>query len=119
MLSGKTKNGKKGSKNEQMSINLHQIEKTYANSSGGYKALKSINLEIKPGEFVGIIGRSGSGKSTLINMITGIDRPSGGEILVGDTAVHKLNENQMAYWRGRNLGIVFPVFSTAAKFISN
>ena len=110
MLSGKTKNGKKGSNNKQMSINLHQIEKTYTNSSGGYKALKSINLEIKQGEFVGIIGRSGSGKSTLINMITGIDRPSGGEILVGDTAVHKLNENQMAYWRGRNLGIVFQFF---------
>ena len=59
---------------------------------------------------MGIIGRSGSGKSTLMNMITGIDRPTSGDVLVGDTAVHRLSENQMARWRGRNLGIVFQFF---------
>jgi len=59
---------------------------------------------------VAVIGKSGSGKSTLINMITGIDRPSSGEVLVGDTAVHKLTEDGMAKWRGRNLGIVFQFF---------
>jgi ABC-type lipoprotein export system ATPase subunit len=91
-------------------IDLHQVVKIYQNTAGGYKALKEIDLEINRGEFVGIIGRSGSGKSTLINMITGIDRPTSGEVLVGDTAVHTLNENQMARWRGRNLGIVFQFF---------
>jgi ABC-type lipoprotein export system ATPase subunit len=91
-------------------IELNQVVKIYQNAAGGYKALKEIDLEINRGEFVGIIGRSGSGKSTLINMITGIDRPSSGEVMVGETAVHTLNENQMARWRGRNLGIVFQFF---------
>ena len=57
-----------------------------------------------------IIGKSGSGKSTLINMITGIDRPTSGEVLVGDVPVHTLSEGQMAAWRGRNLGIIFQFF---------
>jgi len=91
-------------------IDLHHLVKIYQNAAGGFMALKEIDLEINRGEFVGIIGRSGSGKSTLINMITGIDRPTSGEVLVGDTAVHTLNENQMARWRGRNLGIVFQFF---------
>ncbi len=96
--------------NPKALIELKQVEKNYQSAAGGYRALRSINLEIHPGEFVGIIGRSGSGKSTLINMITGIDRPTSGEVRIGDTAVHALNENQMARWRGRNLGIVFQFF---------
>ena len=91
-------------------IELHQVEKIYQNAAGGYKALNGIDLCIDRGELVGIIGRSGSGKSTLINMITGIDRPTSGNVFVGDTAVHQLSENQMARWRGRNLGIVFQFF---------
>jgi len=96
--------------NPQSLIELRRVEKFFKSAAGDYHALKSIDLEIGRGEFVGIIGRSGSGKSTLINMITGIDRPSSGEVLVGDTTVHKLSENQMARWRGRNLGIVFQFF---------
>jgi putative ABC transport system ATP-binding protein len=95
---------------DQRLIEMHQVVKIYQTAAGGYKALKEIDLEINRGEFVGIIGRSGSGKSTLINMITGIDRPTSGGVLVGDTAVHTLNENQMARWRGINLGIVFQFF---------
>ncbi|MDO9087229.1 MAG: ATP-binding cassette domain-containing protein [Anaerolineaceae bacterium] len=91
-------------------IELHKVEKTFQSTAGNFRALKTVDLKINRGEFVGIIGRSGSGKSTLINMITGIDHPSVGEVLVGDTQVHTLNENQMAGWRGRNLGIVFQFF---------
>jgi len=91
-------------------ITLKQVHKVYQTAAGGYTALRSVDLGIDRGEFVGIIGRSGSGKSTLINMITAIDRPTSGEVLVGDTAVHTLNENQSARWRGRNLGIVFQFF---------
>ncbi len=100
----------KGSPNGKSLIELRMVEKVYRNTAGGYQALKGVDLTIGRGEFVGIIGRSGSGKSTLINMITGIDRPSSGEVWVGSTAVHQLNENQMARWRGRNLGIVFQFF---------
>jgi len=95
--------------NESM-IELRKVVKTYKTAAGGYTALKSVDLAFNSGEFVGVIGKSGSGKSTLINMIAGIDRPTSGEILVGDTAVHRLSENEMARWRGRHLGIVFQFF---------
>jgi putative ABC transport system ATP-binding protein len=91
-------------------IQLRGVVKVYKTAAGGYTALKGIDLDICRGEFVGIIGRSGSGKSTLMNMITGIDRPTEGEVRVGETVVQRLTENQTARWRGRNLGIVFQFF---------
>jgi ABC-type lipoprotein export system ATPase subunit len=91
-------------------IDLQQVEKTYQSAAGSFTALKRVDLQIERGEFVAIIGKSGSGKSTLINMITGIDRPTSGEVLVGNVPVHSLREGQMAAWRGRNLGIIFQFF---------
>lgn len=91
-------------------IDLHDVVKTYKSAAGSFTALKEINLQVDKGEFVAVIGKSGSGKSTLINMLTGIDRPSSGEVFVGDTAVHKLNESKMAVWRGKNVGLVFQFF---------
>jgi len=95
--------------NSQM-IDLRGVNKYYQSAAGDYHALKGIDLCICAGEFVSIIGKSGSGKSTLLNMITGIDRPTTGEVLVNGTAVHEMNENQMAIWRGTNLGIIFQFF---------
>jgi putative ABC transport system ATP-binding protein len=91
-------------------IDLRQVVKTYQSAAGSFTALKGVDLQVDRGEFVAIVGKSGSGKSTLINMLTGIDRPSAGEVLVGDTAVHTLSEGQMAVWRGRNLGVIFQFF---------
>jgi putative ABC transport system ATP-binding protein len=91
-------------------IELRQVVKTYETAAGPFLALKGVNLQLDSGEFVSIIGKSGSGKSTLINMITGIDRPTSGEVLVGDTAVHTLSEGQIAVWRGRNVGVIFQFF---------
>jgi putative ABC transport system ATP-binding protein len=91
-------------------IELRQAVKTYQSAAGAFTALKGVDLNVDSGEFVAIIGKSGSGKSTLINMITGIDRPTSGEVLVGETAVHTLSEGQMAEWRGRNLGVIFQFF---------
>jgi len=96
--------------NGQTLIRIKDIVKTYKNAAGEFTVLKGINAEFQAGEFVGVIGKSGAGKSTLINMITGIDRPTSGEVWVGDSAVHLLSENQMSIWRGRNLGIVFQFF---------
>lgn len=104
----KPKNGN-GSSNSHI-IDLRDVHKYYKTAIGDYHALKSVDLQINPGEFVSIIGKSGSGKSTLLNMITGIDRPTSGEVYVNGTAVHELNENRMARWRGINLGIVFQFF---------
>ncbi|NOK59272.1 MAG: ABC-type nitrate/sulfonate/bicarbonate transport system, ATPase component [Chloroflexi bacterium AL-W] len=91
-------------------IELRQVVKTYHNAAGGFTALNDVSVSIDTGEFVAIIGKSGSGKSTLINMVTGIDRPTSGDVLVGDTAVHLLNEGQIASWRGRTIGVVFQFF---------
>ena len=91
-------------------IDLRHVDKYYQSAAGDYHALKDIALCICGGEFVSIIGKSGSGKSTLLNMITGIDRPTTGEVFVNGTAIHKMNENQLAGWRGENLGIIFQFF---------
>jgi ABC-type lipoprotein export system ATPase subunit len=91
-------------------IELRNVIKNYETAAGPVMVLKGINLQIDEGEFVAVIGKSGSGKSTLLNMLTGIDRPTSGEVLIGDTAVHTLSEGQMAVWRGRNIGIVFQFF---------
>ena len=91
-------------------IELRDVRKSYKSAAGDFPALKGIDLQIKAGEFVSIIGKSGSGKSTLLNMITGIDRPTEGEVFVNGTAVHKLDENQLAGWRGGSLGIIFQFF---------
>ncbi len=91
-------------------IDLRHVVKEYESAAGRFLALRSVDVQIDSGEFVAVIGKSGSGKSTLINMITGIDRPTSGEVLVGDTAVHTLKEGKMAEWRGRNLGVIFQFF---------
>jgi putative ABC transport system ATP-binding protein len=91
-------------------IELADVVKTYQMGDQGYTALRDVSFTVEGGEFVGIIGKSGSGKSTLLNMITGIDHPSSGVVKVAGTAVHELNEGQLAAWRGRNLGIVFQFF---------
>jgi ABC-type lipoprotein export system ATPase subunit len=91
-------------------IELHGLVKTYRSAAGDFTALKEIDLEVDCGEFVAVIGKSGSGKSTLVNMITGIDRPTAGEILVGDTAIQTLKEGKLAEWRGRNVGVIFQFF---------
>jgi len=104
-----TSNGRYQNGNDYL-INLRQVVKAYDTEAGLFLALKGIDLQVDTGEFVAVIGKSGSGKSTLINMITGIDRPTTGEVLVGDTAVHTLNEGRMAVWRGRHMGVVFQFF---------
>ena len=91
-------------------IELHDVVKAYRSAAGEFTALKGIDLEVDRGEFVAVIGKSGSGKSTLVNMITGIDRPTSGEILVGDTAIQTLKEGKLAEWRGRNIGVIFQFF---------
>ena len=91
-------------------IDLRRVVKTYTSSAGSFTALKGIDLQIDSGEFVAIVGKSGSGKTTLINVLTGIDRPTHGEVFIANTPVHQLDEGQLAAWRGSNLGIVFQFF---------
>jgi putative ABC transport system ATP-binding protein len=91
-------------------IECRKLRKAYETDAGTFLALKSMDLYVNTHEFLAVIGKSGSGKTTLINMITGIDRPTSGEVLVGDSAIQKLNEGQIAVWRGRNVGVIFQFF---------
>ncbi|MBI9050727.1 MAG: ATP-binding cassette domain-containing protein [Anaerolineaceae bacterium] len=96
--------------NQERVISLHQVKKVFETDAGPFTALKNISIDFNRGEFIGVTGKSGSGKSTLINMITGIDHPSDGEIRVGDIVLNQLSESDMARWRGKNLGIVFQFY---------
>jgi putative ABC transport system ATP-binding protein len=91
-------------------ISLRAVTKTYPTPAGVFTALADVDLDIQKGEFVLVVGQSGSGKSTLLNLLCGIDRPTRGEVRVGDTAVHALPEAAMSEWRGRAVGIVFQFF---------
>jgi len=91
-------------------IQIRNISKVYPTAAGSFSALDDVTLSIIRGEFVAVIGESGSGKSTLLSLMAGIDRPSSGEVLIGDTAVHGLSEAAMSEWRGRTVGIVFQFF---------
>lgn len=91
-------------------ISLQTVRKIYKTKAGPLEVLKGVDLQVQAGEFVAIVGPSGSGKSTLINMITGIDRPTEGEVYVAGERLTKMSENQVAKWRGKNVGVVFQFF---------
>jgi ABC-type lipoprotein export system ATPase subunit len=91
-------------------IELRQVVKNYQTAAGPFTALKEVDLRVDTGEFVAVVGKSGSGKSTLINMITGIDRPTSGHVLVSGTALETMGENKLAAWRGRNIGVIYQFF---------
>lgn len=87
-------------------IELIGAGKTYAR----FVALRDVTLRIEPGTFVALTGRSGSGKSTLLNLVAGLDRPSSGQVRVDGTALQDLDEDRLAGWRGRKVGVVFQFF---------
>jgi putative ABC transport system ATP-binding protein len=91
-------------------VQVIDVVKNFPVGGGEVTVLKGITFNVKHGEFVSIVGPSGNGKSTLLNMITGIDRPTDGEVLVNGLEVHKMSENQLAAWRGQQVGIIFQFF---------
>lgn len=93
-----------------MLIDLRDLEKSYLTPSGPFLALRDVQLRAGAGELIAVVGKSGSGKSTLVNMITGIDRPSAGSVVIAGSPIHTLDESALAAWRGRNVGIVFQFF---------
>jgi len=91
-------------------IDLRAVDKDYVTDAGPFRALKSVSLQVDAGEFIAVVGRSGSGKSTLMNMITGIDRPTSGSVVIGGTNLSALSESRVAQWRGRTVGVIFQFF---------
>ena len=115
-MSSRRSKGKSASNPHAMSspeamIDMHGVVKRFKNAAGEFTVLKGVDLTINRGEFVSIVGKSGSGKSTLLNMITGIDHPSDGKVVIGGTDIYTgVSESQRSNWRGRNLGIGFQFF---------
>ncbi|MBK8815358.1 MAG: ABC transporter ATP-binding protein [Methylococcaceae bacterium] len=91
-------------------IELSNVSKAYLSAEIKQIVLNEINLIIDSGEFVAIVGASGNGKSTLLNLLTGIDQPSSGEIFVNNSPLHKLSGEKLTAWRCANVGIVFQFF---------
>lgn len=95
-------------------IEMRDVVKVYSTAAGDFPAVKGVSLQINAGEFVGIIGKSGAGKSTMLNMITGVDHLTSGEVIVNandsSVSVHKMKEDEVAYWRGQTMGVVFQSF---------
>jgi ABC-type lipoprotein export system ATPase subunit len=91
-------------------IQLRQVVKRFKTAAGEYIGLNGVDADILAGQFVAIVGKSGSGKSTMLNMITGIDHPTSGEVLVNGVNIYKMTESERSLWRGHNLGIVFQFF---------
>jgi putative ABC transport system ATP-binding protein len=94
----------------QSQIELRDVFKSYETGAGEIAVLKDVSLQVPQGDFVSIVGPSGSGKSTMLNMITGIDHPTRGEVVIGGQAVHELSENRLARWRGKHVGVIFQFF---------
>jgi putative ABC transport system ATP-binding protein len=91
-------------------IELEAVEKVYRMGKVDYRALRGVDLAIGAGELVALVGPSGSGKTTVLNLITGIDRPTAGSVTVDGRRLGELSEEELAVWRGRNVGIVFQFF---------
>lgn len=93
-----------------MLIQIDNLEKTFQVAGQPFYALRGINLRIEAGTLTYVVGASGSGKSTLLNMIAGLDRPSAGQVHVSGAPLHALDEDALARFRGKNVGVVFQFF---------
>ena len=91
-------------------IELAGVEKVYRTGKVEFRALRGVDLSIEDGEMVAIVGPSGSGKSTIMNMITGIDRPTAGTVIVDGRRIDEMSEEELAIWRGQRVGVVFQFF---------
>ena len=99
-----------GKNDNQPIVSLKNIVKSFPVGNDEVTVLHDISLDIHKGEFVSIVGPSGNGKSTLLNMVTGIDRPSDGQVVVTGRDIHAMSENELAKWRGQEVGIIFQFF---------
>ena len=98
------------SSEQQPLIRVENLFKSYQTGGVPFDALQAVDLSVFPGDYIGVIGKSGAGKTTLINMLSGVDQITSGYVFVNGTAVHALNQDQLALWRGLNVGVIYQSF---------
>lgn len=92
-------------------VRVENLSKQYGSGETAVKALNDICFSVKKGEFVAIVGPSGSGKSTLLHMLGGVDRPTGGKVIIDNTDIYNLNETQLAIFRRRQIGLIYQFYN--------
>jgi putative ABC transport system ATP-binding protein len=92
-------------------IDIQNVSKSYFRNSLEIPVLNDISLEINQSDFIALMGPSGSGKTTLLNLISGIDKPTKGKIIVSDVDITSLNESNLAKWRSNNIGFIFQFYN--------
>jgi putative ABC transport system ATP-binding protein len=91
-------------------VQVRDVHKYFARGGEQIDVLQDLNLEVQDGEFLGIMGPSGSGKTTLLNLIAGLDKPSSGEVWIGEARVSAMSEGELAAWRTRHIGFIFQFY---------
>ena len=94
-----------------MDIQVKDISKIYGVGESRVTALHHANMQIRPGDFISIMGPSGSGKSTLLHIISGLDTPTSGQVLYGDTDIHHGSDRELSAFRRRKIGFIFQHFN--------
>ncbi|MGG4196738.1 ABC transporter ATP-binding protein [Paenibacillus jamilae] len=92
-------------------VRMENVVKSYGEGNSRVDALKGINLSIQQGEFVSIVGVSGSGKSTLLHILGGLDRPTSGQVFIGENSIYGYSDDELSIFRRRKVGFIFQFFN--------
>ena len=92
-------------------LKVENLTKIYGKGENKVVALDNVSFSVEKGEFVAIVGASGSGKSTLLHLIGGVDKPTSGKVFVGDTDIYKLNDDALAIFRRRQIGLIYQFYN--------
>lgn len=92
-------------------LRTEHLVKKYGKGSNEVLAVNDVSLSVAKGEFVAVVGSSGSGKSTLMHMLGGVDRPTSGRVLIEDTDIYKMNDDKLAIFRRRQVGLIYQFYN--------
>ena len=92
-------------------VKINNLTKTYGKGRALVKALNEVSFKIKKGEFIAIVGPSGSGKSTLLHILGGVDKPTSGEVIINNTNIYKLNNQDLTIFRRREIGLIYQFYN--------